>query len=90
MPAKLLIESIQDTDNICKWNKTLTTSKVLKRLNDNVGITHQVRYDSREQGEVADLITTVIVRSRPPQPEDWSLPGTLSTSTRLPSRASPG
>ena len=43
MPAKLLIESIQDTDNICKWNKTLTTSKVLKRLNDNVGITHQVR-----------------------------------------------
>ena len=43
MPAKLLIESIQDTDNICNWNKTLTTSKVLKRLNDNVGITHQVR-----------------------------------------------
>ena len=43
MPAKLLIESIQDTDNICKWNKTLTKSTVLRKLNDNVGITHQVR-----------------------------------------------
>ena len=53
MPAKLLIESIQDTDNICKWNKTLTTSKVLKRLNDNVGITHQVRRVSGcEDGEL--------------------------------------
>ena len=43
MPAKLLIESIQDTDNICKWNKTLTKSTILRKLNDNVGITHQVR-----------------------------------------------
>ena len=33
----------RDTDNICNWNKTLTASKVLKRLNDNVGISHQVR-----------------------------------------------
>ena len=42
LPAKLLIESIEDTDNICSWNKTLTSSKVLKKLNDKVGITHQV------------------------------------------------
>ena len=43
MPAKLLREKIADTDNICSWNKTLTSSKVLKKINDNVGITYQVR-----------------------------------------------
>ena len=42
IPANLLIEKIKDTDNICSWNKTLLKSQVLKKINDNVGITYQV------------------------------------------------
>ena len=42
MPANMLIDHIKDTDNICDWNKTLKTSKVLKKLNDSIGISYQV------------------------------------------------
>jgi len=46
MPANMLIDHIKDTDNICDWNKTLKTSKVLKKLNDSIGISYQVTTDA--------------------------------------------
>ena len=42
MPAKLLIEAMSDTDNVTKWNKTLTEAKVLKVLNAECAISYQV------------------------------------------------
>ena len=42
MPAKLLVDSIRDTDNVSTWNYTLTESRVLKKLSDTVAISYQV------------------------------------------------
>ena len=41
MPAKLLMESIRDTDKITTWNYTLTEARVLKKLSDDVAISYQ-------------------------------------------------
>ena len=43
MPAKLLIEAISNTDQVCEWNKTLTEARVLKKINKDCVISYQVR-----------------------------------------------
>merc|ERR1712062_637056 len=45
MPAKLLIEAISNTDQVCEWNKTLTEARVLKKINKDCVISYQVTSD---------------------------------------------
>merc|ERR1712062_422177 len=37
-----LWNKIQDTDNVCSWNSTVTQSKVLKKISEDVKVTYQV------------------------------------------------
>lgn len=42
MPASLLEEKLRDTNGVCTWNTTLTQSKVLAQLSDDVSVSYQV------------------------------------------------
>eukprot|EP00088_Acartia_fossae_P016091 TRINITY_DN18977_c0_g1_i1.p1 TRINITY_DN18977_c0_g1~~TRINITY_DN18977_c0_g1_i1.p1 ORF type:complete len:219 (+),score=49.15 TRINITY_DN18977_c0_g1_i1:214-870(+) len=42
MPKKLLEDALKDTDNVMSWNTTLSETKVLKRISDDVVISYQV------------------------------------------------
>jgi len=43
--AKLLVESLSNTDKTTEWNNTLTEARVLKKLSDTVAISYQVTAD---------------------------------------------
>merc|ERR1712130_384453 len=38
----LLWEKMKDTDNLTSWNTTLTQSKTLKKISDDIKVTYQV------------------------------------------------